>query len=1001
MPAAPPTMLGPLYVLQRFVAEGGMGAVLQARDRATRPVALKIIGSKYAGDQEFLAHLRQECENLGALRDPRRVAAVLGFFGPGEIQRGLVTAEPSIDAAWIERVHTSPVLVMGYVPGPTLQELLRPKGKPRPLPVATALSLGVEVAKAIRELHANTPPIEHRDIKPSNIKIARDGRRAVILDLGLSRVCWEAHTTGPPAVGWTLDYAAPEQLCGAPVGTPADVWAFGCVLYRMLTGVLPFDVDRTASPAATASDRAGPPLDWRQRLPGTTPAPVRRLLERCFAPAPEERCSIRAAVLCLQPFAKAHDAAVLNIPTALRRTPTGRAALVNRLARELSSRRTQAVVLEGLPGVGKSRIALAAAARCASMLKNRPWIICHVEPSPGADRPETLATEVLAAMQRMPRIRWRIPDGVLAASALDALSVVLGRRRALLVLDGADGPPEGLRWFLRELAERAPETTLLLTRRSPLDYEGGAPFPVDPLRLPALDGVPSPGDLERTPATRLFLEVARSGLGGATWIPTAREIDAIAHICRDLGGMPWAIAAAASNVGRLSIETIAARLTPLVEHAPDATPAQRLPATIWGLLDPAAQALLTRLSLFPREFSIDAAEHVCADPEAPTGPQAQVLGRPLLWALGELSRLRIIRPVGGDRFRHVEPIRRHAAWMLALPRGGTSGVGDAVEPYASRFLAWFLGLVERGMATGASPDPAVRESWFTQVDVDHENIDAALRLLQTRPEAASQLARSVIALHRYWWSRGSGERAWRWCQRALERRWELPDAVQRSELLKAASVAAMRCDQDQLAEALMLEALEEARRASLPETEAAVQGNLAILMRKRCRWDDAQRHIQAVHELAQRCRVPSVELNARVLEAVIRKLTGDLCESRRLFEGLATELGDARHQVFLLSATQNLGEIDVADGRLRDAVERFRDAWRGQPRAARMDRARAVLWIGIATALGGARTAGLRRIAAAVPLYRSAGGIFDPWLEGWLKRARSVRGEQPPGSSRP
>jgi non-specific serine/threonine protein kinase len=1040
-------LFGPLYTIERYLASGGMGDVLLARDRAERRVVLKLLSARYAENGEFIARLREECRAMGALRKPRRVAGVLAFFAPGELPSQGIAVKSAEDATWIARVHASPVLVMEYVPGPTLRKRLGPAGRGRALSVSESLSLGCELAKAIFELHRNTPPIEHRDLKPGNMKVARGGLRMVLLDLGLARVCWEvpslrarreqearapsdapagdpakgmsatakggagerigremtarerfardASTLGPPAKGLSLDYSAPEQLLGAPIGTAADVWAFACILVEMLTGRPPFaDSDLPAQAVQDASHRAGIPA-WRRSLPAALPKSVAELLQECLHVDPDQRPPIRKIVLRLEPFARARRTSASNIPRTADRLPTGRGPDVAALCREIASRRTPWILVEGLPGVGKSRIALAAAARCASLLAHRPWVICHVEPGKAASTAQELAAAVLSALQRIPRAAARIPDAVLSANALGALCVVLGRRRTLLLLDGADGPADALRELLSTVRDLAPETTVLVTRRAPLDLEDGARIPIDPLTLPDLQGDPEPMALQRAPATRLFLDVARAAQGSTTWSPGPAGLAAIARICRELGGMPWAIAAAAAKAGELSVEAIEERLLPLLHagtaSSPPGAASERLPESIWNLLSGPAQTLLSRLSLLPREFSIQAAEAICWDPQGSPGMQATVDGQPLIHALWELSRLRVIRPVGHDRFRHVEPLRRHAAWMLALPQRGERA---DLEPFLSRSMNWFMALVERGLCIEGVADSREREPWLLELDRELESIEGALETAQHRPGGAQRLARAIIALRHYWWSRGPGRAAWEWCARAVARLHELDEPTLRCDLLKAAAVVAMRCNRDQDSEALTRQALAEAEHAHLHAAAAALHGNLAIVMRKQERFAESRDQIHAAQRLARRCGARSVDLNSRILDAVIHKLSGDLVEARTRFDTLLAELGESGHRMLLLSAWQNLGEIDVAEGRWREARARFVAAWRGQPRPARMDRARAVLWMGISTALEPgsthSRRAGLRRIDAAEPLFRTSGGIADRWLEHWLERARGL-----------
>ena len=287
MSLTPGTRIGSYEVASKL-GEGGMGEVYRARDsKLKREVAIKVLPADVANDRERLARFQREAEVLASLNHPH-IAHVYGIEDP---------SAGSGQAA----------LVMELVEGEDLSRLIASgtgsRGPGTGLPIGEALAIAQQIAEALEAAH--DAGIVHRDLKPANIKVREDGT-VKVLDFGLAKAYGQDLKTshlrqgsggqaGPqdlalsptitsPAMTMrgvilgTAAYMSPEQAKGKPVDRRADIWAFGCVLFEMLTGRKAFDgEDVTDTIAAVVTKEP----DW-SLLPASTPPQVTRVLQRCL-----------------------------------------------------------------------------------------------------------------------------------------------------------------------------------------------------------------------------------------------------------------------------------------------------------------------------------------------------------------------------------------------------------------------------------------------------------------------------------------------------------------------------------------------------------------------------------------------------------------------------------------------------------------------------------------------------------------------------------------------
>ena len=214
------------YRVEVMIATGGMSAVYRGLDlRLDRPVALKIMDSRYAGDSQFLTRFQREARAVARLKDPGLVAV----YDQG-----------------IDGQH--PFLVMELIEGGTLRELLRERGPMPPHAVAAVLR---PVLGGLAVAHS--AGLVHRDIKPENVLISDDGD-VKIADFGLVRAVAEAKITSTSVILGTVDYLSPEQVSTGDAGPRSDVYSVGILAYELLTGVTPFTGDSALAVAYQRMD---------------------------------------------------------------------------------------------------------------------------------------------------------------------------------------------------------------------------------------------------------------------------------------------------------------------------------------------------------------------------------------------------------------------------------------------------------------------------------------------------------------------------------------------------------------------------------------------------------------------------------------------------------------------------------------------------------------------------------------------------------------------------
>lgn len=252
--------LGGRYDLEQPIGGGGMAVVYRALDRLLgRTVAIKMLRPQFAGDEELVSRFRQEAQAAARLSHPNIVSVYDVGMTDGEYY-----------------------IVMEYVDGPTLKEVIRERG---PLPVADVIEIADQICDALA--HAHEQGIIHRDVKPHNILVTRGGR-VKVTDFGIAKAITGntlTYQTSTHVLG-SVHYFSPEQARGRVATAQSDIYSLGVVMYEMLTGQLPFSGD---SPVSVALKHLRDKFIEPRQIRPDIPQSVENIVLRCLAKSPEHR----------------------------------------------------------------------------------------------------------------------------------------------------------------------------------------------------------------------------------------------------------------------------------------------------------------------------------------------------------------------------------------------------------------------------------------------------------------------------------------------------------------------------------------------------------------------------------------------------------------------------------------------------------------------------------------------------------------------------------------
>jgi non-specific serine/threonine protein kinase len=869
--SSPIFVWGPLEAIEK-IGEGSFGEVFRAFDPLLqRELALKL-ARRIRGRRDLRpdAHL-DEARRLARVRHPN----VLIVHG--------VAIHDRRPGMWTD-----------YIRGRTLEELLVEEG---PFAPGEILRISINLCRALAAVHA--ADLCHGDVKTSNV-MREAGGRIVLMDFGAGADLRGDRNRGrssPSSITGTPLVMAPELFEGASLRATSDIYSMGVLLYRLATGRYP--ITAVSRGELIARLREGSHIPVAESRPELLPH-LADAIERALRIDPAGRfqsaTEMRAVLESGAPDAPEGGAVKHppHLPHELGRF-IGRERELGEVRRLILEHRM--VTLIGAGGSGKTRLALRAAIRLDEVLPHGTrWV--NLAP---LSAPELLAQGVAHQIG----VKEEGSDGI-----EERLIDHLREREVLLVLDNCEHLRAGATSLIDRLLRECPRVRILATSREDLGVAGEKRIAVGSMQTPpprSPNETPEGTEIAEYESVLLFVDRARGSR--PDFVLTPGNAPDVSRICRRLDGIPLAVELAAARVRVLDTAQIASRLDEsfklLTGGRQDGLPHHKtIQACIdWSyqILAREEQTLLRRLSLFADQWSLDAAERVCADPGG-------VEAVPMIGA----------REVADVHLGLVEK-------SLLLARAGEAWEPDSRRP-SERLdpsegirirklqLGYYLDLVDR-----AEPDMSTQRevAWFTLFEAEHENLRSILEWCCDSGEELDRAIRLAIGLRRFWLVQGYLKEGRGHIERLL--RSDAGSPSDRARLLHAtASLAVAQADLDGTTDRGE-RALAAYRALGDRKGIAAVLSILGFMSIEKAEYDIARDRLEESiaidRELGNKGPIPN-RLNSL---AIIAARLGNFLEAERRFQealDLFRDTGDLRGTAVMLgnlsTQARNLGQPERA-----------------------------------------------------------------------------------------
>jgi serine/threonine protein kinase len=588
-------LIGARYQLETCIGEGGMGTVFRGVDIQTQEtVAIKRLKPELAS-AEMLERFAREGAALRQLNHPNIVKVLAALEHDDE--------------------H---YLVMEYCDGGSLYDGL--KATPQ-LPVKRTLEIALELADALSRAHHLK--IIHRDLKPANVLLAHDGTPR-LTDFGIAHISSEKPMTETGVAIGTLDYLCPEALNGDPVDARADLWAFGVMLFEMLTGRRPFYSENVTGILTNILVQPTPDLE---ALRPDAPVALVDLIYRMLEKSRDQRISsARLVAAALEAVIQQRDTPLqpiqrINLPTPTPTDPTqlkhnlpaqttpfvGREHELEALTKLLHDPKTHLITIAASGGMGKTRLALEAAEQ-------------HLAGARHALPPQEFSDGVffvdLAPLSEASGIPQAIAEAVAYQFVQDGrepkhqIVDFLREKHLLLLMDNYEHLLAGVS-LVSDMLHAAPHVKVLVTSRERLNLNGETVFTLSGMDFPEWE---TPQDALEYSAVKLFMQSARRLR--PDFQLEVDDLRYVARICRMVDGTPLGIVLAAAWVEMLSLPEIAREISQNLDflegETRDVPERHRSLRAVfdysWNLLRDEERALFAKLSVFQGDFTREAAQ---------------------------------------------------------------------------------------------------------------------------------------------------------------------------------------------------------------------------------------------------------------------------------------------------------------------------------------------------------------------------------------------------------
>ncbi len=432
---------------------------------------------------------------------------------------------------------------------------------------------------------------------------------------------------------------------------------------------------------------------------------------------------------------------------------------------------TRLLTLTGAGGAGKSRLAFQVAAEAVEHFADGVWVTELASLADPALVPQAVVSTLKVSEQS-------------GRSLSDTLADYLRHKSLLLVLDNCEHLQSACAQLATALLRECPTLRILATSRVPLSAPGEMLWRIPSLSLPDTRRPRFIDNIESCEAVRLFVERALSV--DTRFALTSDNASAVAEACKQLDGIPLAIELAAARTRVLAVEQIAARLHDrfrlLTVGSPSALPRhQTLRATMdwsYGLLVESERVLLRRLSVFAGGWTLEAAEAICSEDGVERAEVLNLLGRLVD------SSLIVVEPQRNEtRYRLLETVRQYSHEKLHK-------AGETTR-LRRRHWDWYVELAERGDASLRGPE---EDAWFTRLEVEHDNLRAAIEWSKAQEDGATGELRLARALDWFWFWRGHWSEGRGHLEGAIARAKDVPPSYLPKGLVGTVRLAFMQGD---------------------------------------------------------------------------------------------------------------------------------------------------------------------------------------------------------------